>query len=616
MRRLFSYLSTVLLVVFVTANAFAQIEPSPYTDSLKKALDTARYVPGKIQLLLAIAMCTMDRSRAAEYAGQAIDLAQLSRNQRLIANTYLQNGHRYMGNSALEDNIVQGMKNFEAAEQVAKENGLDDILVEAYCGIADVWHYRGNDITALSFCSQALAVAAGIDNDKAKVSAYQETGETYMYMNQMLLALRNFLNALDVSERNRNDTSLRKSYAYLRYFYRTIGEYDKAIDYGMKVCDEDRKMRDDDLSQDLIQIGDLFLKKGEPDLALKLYEQSINYADTIKFGLLKVNGYHRIFLLYLQTQEYKKGVQFLFAHQEMLNILKELGFEFYIDQLLASSYTQQDRYDSAYYYFRKAEPDVAAHSIQENQFDFYMDFTDYFRKTKNLSQSIVYANKAYSIAAATAALSQEERSTDTLEKLYVAAGNFPAALECNRRAIIERDSLRSQTQATDLMKLEVENDGRRRERLAQEERERTEHRHNIQYMGFTMGLVVLFVGLVMLGRLSVPVSVIRALVFVAFIFLFEFIIMLADKQIQGWTAEEPWKVLLLKILLAAGMVPLHHWLEHKVVHYLSHHKKTRVPGPETGGTTSASSPGVTTLAASTGLTGGEQGEVVSAGGRV
>ena len=95
-----------------------------------------------------------------------------------------------------------------------------------------------------------------------------------------------------------------------------------------------------------------------------------------------------------------------------------------------------------------------------------------------------------------------------------------------------------------------------------------------------MGLVVLFVALVMLARLSVPVSLIRALVFVAFIFLFEFIIMLADKQIQGWTAEEPWKVLLLKILLAAGMVPLHHWLEHKVVHYLSHHKKV----PKEGGT--------------------------------
>ena len=70
------------------------------------------------------------------------------------------------------------------------------------------------------------------------------------------------------------------------------------------------------------------------------------------------------------------------------------------------------------------------------------------------------------------------------------------------------------------------------------------------------------------------------------------------KQIQGWTAEEPWKVLLLKIILAAGMVPAHHWLEHRVVVYLSHHKKPHGHVPATR------------------AKGDEHTEVVSAGGGV
>jgi hypothetical protein len=56
--------------------------------------------------------------------------------------------------------------------------------------------------------------------------------------------------------------------------------------------------------------------------------------------------------------------------------------------------------------------------------------------------------------------------------------------------------------------------------------------------------------------------------------------LLADKPIQAWTAEEPWKVLMIKIVLGAGLVPLHHWLEHKVIHYLSGRRKgngSRVP---------------------------------------
>jgi hypothetical protein len=65
--------------------------------------------------------------------------------------------------------------------------------------------------------------------------------------------------------------------------------------------------------------------------------------------------------------------------------------------------------------------------------------------------------------------------------------------------------------------LEVDNDNRRRDRLTREEEQARERRHNVQYMGFTVGLVVLFIALVMMGWLAVPASVIRGLGFLSFI---------------------------------------------------------------------------------------------------
>lgn len=73
----------------------------------------------------------------------------------------------------------------------------------------------------------------------------------------------------------------------------------------------------------------------------------------------------------------------------------------------------------------------------------------------------------------------------------------------------------------------------------------------------------------MAGAFSVSKATIRILGFFAFIFLFEFIILLADNQIHDWTHGEPWKVLAIKIVLIAILLPLHHWLEEKVIHYLS-----------------------------------------------
>lgn len=60
--------------------------------------------------------------------------------------------------------------------------------------------------------------------------------------------------------------------------------------------------------------------------------------------------------------------------------------------------------------------------------------------------------------------------------------------------------------------------------------------------------------------------------FFSFIFLFEFIILLADNSIHHWTHGEPWKILLIKIFLIAFLLPFHHWIEKRVVDYLLNHR--------------------------------------------
>jgi hypothetical protein len=88
----------------------------------------------------------------------------------------------------------------------------------------------------------------------------------------------------------------------------------------------------------------------------------------------------------------------------------------------------------------------------------------------------------------------------------------------------------------------------------------------------TIGILTVFVILIMLGSLKVPEWIIRMLGFFSFIFLFEFIILLADQQIHEITHGEPWKVLLIKIFLIAILLPLHHGIEKRVIAYLLNHR--------------------------------------------
>ena len=63
----------------------------------------------------------------------------------------------------------------------------------------------------------------------------------------------------------------------------------------------------------------------------------------------------------------------------------------------------------------------------------------------------------------------------------------------------------------------------------------------------------------------------------AFILLFEFIILLADTWIHNFTHGEPWKVLAIKVALIAILLPLHHFLEERVIHYIVHRKHKNNP---------------------------------------
>ena len=66
--------------------------------------------------------------------------------------------------------------------------------------------------------------------------------------------------------------------------------------------------------------------------------------------------------------------------------------------------------------------------------------------------------------------------------------------------------------------------------------------------------------------------------FFAFLMFFEFIFLIFKKNIYAITHGEPWMDLLFMIALAAILLPLHHWLEHKVLHYLTSTNKLTTAG--------------------------------------
>ena len=537
-----------LLFFIAGLRVYAQGPDDFFTDSLKKRLAEARTVPDKVHFLMELAAAVPDSALQEVYAGEALMDAELSRDRLVMVDAYIRNGDRYGNNQGLAGNLEKAQRSFEQAAKVAKEAGLPVQLTDSYAWLSSIWRGKGDNEKGLAYSNMALAY-------------------------------ENYSEAMAIAEEGKNDKLLRSVYWGLNFFYGAMHEYGKAIDQAMKAYALDRKLwSGHEMLRDLNRVGELFGFNKQNDLALKVYEQSLALADTLHYGVYKINCYFRIFNLYYENKQYVKAEQYLLSRREMQDYLTHFGYSFYPFQIRAAALTEEGRYDSAFYYFRAAEPLVLERANNDVKAGFFQSFGDYYISRKQYAEAIGYYKKAYDLAAITQDLEYQEFFADTLRRLYERAGDWKAALTYNRLAGEERDSLRAKTQETELMKLEVDTDNRRKERIAREEEENTERRHNTQYMGFTAGLVLLFISVVLLGRLQVPVPMIRTVVFLSFIFLFEFIILLLDRSIQAWTHDEPWKVLCIKIVLAAGLVPLHHWLEHQVIHYLSRrHQPAAVP---------------------------------------
>ena len=94
------------------------------------------------------------------------------------------------------------------------------------------------------------------------------------------------------------------------------------------------------------------------------------------------------------------------------------------------------------------------------------------------------------------------------------------------------DSLMQLSKDKDLLSVELDNEDKRKEREELRAEEATYRRHNIQYIPITVGIATVSLILILMGLFKVSAGTIRIIGFLAFIFFFEFIILLADVQIH------------------------------------------------------------------------------------
>lgn len=583
-----------LLLCLIAVSCTAKAQQALAVDSIKQGLAKAKTAEEKAFWLdnLSRTMMNVNPAEADSYGEQLIMLAEESRDRKLMIRAYQANGVRCGFFRAQKTYANRAIGYFEKALAIAKQEKMEDESAASQLLLADMYISIPDYEKALNYVTDASARLSSSKSDSLKVEASITKGKVSEATNRKVDALGNYLKALAAAEairdsdknKRRKAELKRNSYLRLSGFYSRIGELDKAIDYYTFAYKELDHIGDKRVPYqrciDINVLGNLFAAKKNYNMAISYYERSIAMADSLSFSNLKVPGYISLLNQYLQMKEPVKAMAYMNSPrgQALVSFLNQFGMTASVYQAYAAIYSEMNQFDSARIYFAKAIPLFEQKMNENNSVAIYMQAGEFYKKTGETDKAIGFYMKSKEIAERNSFLEVLQESARQLDTLYEKKADHLTSRMYNSMYYAYRDSADKLAKENELIQEEAAYVTVTQNRLKAEEAEKNRRRNNIQYMAITIGIVLLFISLVVLGMFKVSAGLIKAIGFFVFLMLFEFIFLMFKKNIYSITQGEPWKDLLFMIGLAAMLVPLHHWLEHKVLHYLTSHNRLTAAG--------------------------------------
>jgi len=493
-----------LVSIFLVLFLFSLDSYAEYNrlDSLHKALDNNNEDTIKVAVLLELVttLAYSDPQNALLYAEQALKLSQKLNYRIGISDAYHRIGFANFAGGNLIEALGAWEKNLEWAEK------LGDRLrtAIALANIGNIYVAQSDNPKALEIFLKVLAEFEEMgDRDKISV-ALGNIGLIYRSMKNYQMALEYYFKALEIDEELGSEEG--KAFRY--------------GNIGLVKIEQSKETTGDSEKQALLDEALTYLNK-----ALTI-DQSLGNKEGCARHLGNMAIVASVLANYPLALEY---------HFSALKIYEELnnnpGIALNIGDI-GSIYTQQGKYiESEEFLLRAIEISEVDNDLPVLD-DWHFAISELYEITGRYQLSyehyMVYAKIKDS-------LFNEDKSKSI--------GKLEAKYE------FEKAELERKRSEEELMVREKAEEGRR---------------NNLQYSGILIFLVLVFAGVFMLGKFSIPIRLAEGMIFFSFLLFFEFTLVLLDPYIETYSSGAPAIKLAFNAVLAGLIFPLHSLFETKL----------------------------------------------------
>ncbi len=558
----FNYFSTDAQYELFSNDSLINLLKQPSSNISKQKIDIVfetlyRYVPGQP---------VFDSLK-----DMMITEVETSRNRELMCDVYERLAKYYLELNLNNENYVKAKTYIDKCFSIANESSLDKYKTGAFIEYALYYEIGENKQKALDYNNQAIALATSTGDDSLISESYSAIALTWNFFSNTLSRFQALLTASDFADKSGSEKLITENEIDIGTFYKENSDYEKSKDYYIRAIDNARENKQwHSLIDAMRNMGQVYITAGEKNIGLAWYNKALALRDSLNLPRAKVNIYLDLLNYYFNYETAKVGLAYLNSHPELNSFISSIGIAYQLNKLYAAAKDQEKQYDSALYFMQLASPFEYGHPANFNEkYNFTFEWYNILKDKGDVAEANKKLMVAKTFADSSGDLAMLKDISIQLDSAYMKTGDFKNAFYYYSRYNFYKDTLEVLGKQKDLLNIEIASTNKKALEQKYIEEEKIRRRDDLEYMGITAAIATIFIVLILFGVFKMSPAAIKGLSFFAFIFLFEFITLLFDEQIQAITHGEPWKVLAIKIVLIAMLLPVHHWLEEKALHFLT-----------------------------------------------
>ncbi len=413
------------------------------------------------------------------------------------------------------------------------------------------------------------------ENKPMKILFNLLMGEIMERQLQKVNAFQNYTNAVYLSSEIENDSLLYESYRKMYKFYSVNDNYTKAREYYLKadfLVEHSSHFDKHEKLWNKVELVNIYRNAKQIDISISLAYRVIEEARRMGYQSAKEYCMSSLRALLLDNNRFQEiSDYYSVKYPEELELLRISAPRSY-NRVMSIVMEVRGQIDSAKYYMKQAEIMVACSTDPDYKANFYKRMGEFYLRHEAIDSASESLEKSATFGINAADLSFVIGSSHLLDSLYNIRHDPERAYYYLKLNQHYADSNTVQMQHDKIALSEVEHKGELNKLFNEKEQYRSQQKHNLQLFITILSIFLALIILVFLSNSALPKWVIKAFGFLTFIFLFEFIIYIADTFIHHLTHGDLLPLMAFKIVLISFLLPLHHWIEDKIVHYLISHK--------------------------------------------